>query len=236
MNTLSGFFSSLAAGALLLSAVPAQAQLPSVQQVYDRYAEAVGGREAWSSINGRTETGTVDLSYAGVSGPLTRYFAAPNKIFFKMDLGVIVIQQGFDGEKGWIMEGDAITRLPPAEEQKLAVADFKGAAFLDPTRYNSAAVLGKEVFDGVECYKVAFSARSGSQGLEYFDTATGLRRGQNAEGQSVFLREYGEFDGKKVPTRIVQQTPAGDMVMSILSVSFETPDESNFKAPAGIRE
>ena len=134
------------------------------------------------------------------------------------------------------MEGDAITRLPPAEEQKLAVADFKGAAFLDPTRYNSAEVLGKEVFDGVECYKVAFSARSGSQGLEYFDTATGLRRGQNAEGQSVFLREYGEFDGKKVPTRIVQQTPAGDMVMSILSVSFETPDESNFKAPAGIRE
>lgn len=239
MKTLSGFFSSVAAGALLLTALPVEAQLPSVQQVYDRYAEAVGGRDAWSSTNGRSETGTIDLSYAGVSGPVMRYFAAPNKMLMIMDLGVIVVQQGFDGEKGWAMEGDNTVRLPAEAEQALASADYKGAAFLDPTRFSSAEVLGKEVFDGVECYKLAVTGKSGAPRLEYFDIATGLRRGQitklAAGDQPVFFREYGEFEGKKVPTRIVQQTPQGDMVMNITSVSFETPGDSRFKPPADIR-
>ena len=64
--------------AMLGGATRAEAQLPTVQQIYDKYATAVGGREAWAQVTGRTERGTADITFAGLSGSYVRYIGVSN--------------------------------------------------------------------------------------------------------------------------------------------------------------
>jgi hypothetical protein len=53
------------------------------------------------------------------------------------------------------------------------------------------------------------------------------------EQRSMF-REYKAFEGKQIPTKIVQVTPQGDVILTTAEVSFTPPDPSLFKAPDGI--
>jgi len=222
------------------SATTARAQLPTVQQVFDTYAKAVGGRDAWSKVQGRTEIGTVDVAFAGLTGSYERYNAAPNKMRMVLDLGVGKVDQGFDGKISWQSQPmqDA-SRMPPAQEAAIAEAAQVGAAFLDPTRFAKATVDAKEVFDGVECYKVHVVMKAGDEHNEFFEVSTGLRRGTEtatpAGSQRVLYANYKEFEGKKVPTKVVQVTPQGEVVITIATVTFGAADAAKFTAPTGIK-
>lgn len=222
---------------LLLAPTLASAQLPTVAQVYDRYAEAVGGRDTWRGVQGRTETGTADITFAGLSGSYTRHSALPNKTRLLIDLGVVTIDNGFDGERGWMVQGGPPQRMSPEEEKELAETQKDGAHFLDPSRYAKAEVVGRETFAGVDAYKVAVTSSTGQQLAEYFDAATGVRLGtvrqvSGTEVRSVFS-DYKAFEGRKVPTRIIQNNGQGDVVITINSVTFGVPDEAVFKSPLG---
>jgi hypothetical protein len=113
-----------------------------------------------------------------------------------------------------------------------------GAAFLDVSRFAKASVDAKETFDGVECYKLSITSKAGEERTEYFEVATGLRRGAvtktpMGEQKSMF-RDYKAFDGKQIATKVVQVTPQGDVILTTAEVSFTPPDPSLFKAPDGI--
>lgn len=222
---------------LLLAPAVAAAQLPTVAQVYDRYAEAVGGRDAWRGVQGRTETGTADITFAGLSGSYTRHSALPNKTRLLIDLGVVTIDNGFDGERGWEVQGGPPQRMSPEEEKDLAEVQRDGAHFLDPSRYAKVEVVGRETFAGLDAFKLAVTAPSGQQVTEYFDAASGLRIGTvrqvaGTEVRAVFS-DYKAFEGRKVPTRIVQNNGQGDVVIVITSVTFGVPDAAVFKSPLG---
>ncbi len=220
-------------------AVRAEAQLPSVQQVYDKFATAVGGRDAWSKVQGRTDRGTADITFAGLSGTYERYSGAPNKMRMIIDLGMAKVDQGFDGAVGWAVQPmGAATRMSPEQEKSLGESMQVGATFLDASRFSTATVDAKDVFDGVECYKVSITSKLGEARTEYFEVATGLRRGvvtktPMGDQQSIF-REYKAFEGKQIATKMVQSTPQGDVIITTVDVSFALPDPSLFKVPDGI--
>lgn len=224
---------------LLLTPAALAAQLPSVAEVYDRYAAAVGGRDAWRAVQGRTERGTTEITFAGLSGSYTRHFALPNKSRVLIDLGVVTIDNGFDGERGWEMQGGPPQRLSSEEERDLAEVQRDGAHFLDPSRFAKAEVVGREMYAGSEAYRVAVTAASGRPATEYFDVATGLRIGTVrpvATGEArVVYGDYKAFEGRLLPTRIVQDNGQGDVIITITSVSFAVPDAALFKAPSGAR-
>lgn len=233
-------FTQLAvASVLLFGAARVDAQMPTVQQVYDKYATAIGGRQAWAPVTGRTEKGTTDITFAGLSGAYERHSALPNKMRMIIELGVVRIDQGFDGEKGWADQGQGLQRMPPEQEKGLAEESSSGASFLDPTRYAKASVEGKETFDGAEAYKVAVTSKSGQESLEYYDVTTGLRLGAVAKTpmgeQKITFRDYKDFEGKKIATKIIQATPQGDVVINIQTVTFGAPDSTLFKAPAELK-
>jgi hypothetical protein len=221
------------------SATRAEAQLPTVQQIYDKYATAVGGRDAWSKVAGRTEKGTADITFAGLSGSYLRYIGAPNRMRMTIDLGVVQIDQGYDGEKGWAQQGQGAQRMPADQEKNLSENLQTGAAFLDPSRFTKAEVQGKEAFDGVDAYKVAVTTKAGIEQVEFFDVATGLRIGTVATTpmgpQRVIYRDYKDFEGKKLSTKVVQNTPQGDVIINITAVTFGSPDPAVFKAPADLK-
>ncbi len=235
------FVRHVGVAALVLSAVSAraEAQLPTVQQVFDKFATAVGGRDAWAKVQGRSDKGTADITFAGISGTYERHSGAPNKMRMIIDLGMAKVDQGFDGTVGWAAQptGQA-QRMPADQEKSLSESMQVGAAFLDVSRFSKASVDAKETFDGVECYKVSITSKLGEERTEYFEVATGLRRGAvtktpMGEQKSMF-RDYKAFDGKQIATKVVQVTPQGDVILTTAEVSFTPPDPSLFKAPDGI--
>lgn len=235
------FSRQLGVAALILSAVSAraEAQLPTVQQVFDKFATAIGGREAWAKVQGRSDKGTADITFAGISGTYERHSGAPNKMRMIIDLGMAKVDQGFDGTVGWAVQpmGQA-QRMPAEQEKSLGEAIQVGAAFLDVSRFSKASVDAKEMFDSVECYKLSITSKLGEEHTEYFEVASGLRRGAvtktpMGEQKSMF-REYKAFEGKQIATKVVQVTPQGDVILTTTDVSFTPPDPSLFKAPDGI--
>ena len=56
MRSVSATMTRAATVAVLMAvAARLEAQVPTVQQVYDKYAAAVGGRDAWAKVSGRSE-------------------------------------------------------------------------------------------------------------------------------------------------------------------------------------
>jgi zinc protease len=225
----------------LLSATPAlaTAQLPSAEQIFDRYATAIGGRDAWRPVTGRSERGTIEITFADLTGSYERHQMLPNKLRLLIDVGVLQIDNGFDGEKGWESQGGTLTRMTPEEERDLALPQADGAAFLDVSRYASVTVAGVERFADTEAYKVLLTSRSGQQTAEFFAVEGGLRLGSiSADGPAqrvVSFGNYMTFEGKKVPTRIVQNNGQGEIIITIESVTFGSPSADLFRAPSGLR-
>lgn len=226
---------AVVAAVMMVGAARVEAQMPTVQQVYDKFATAIGGRAAWKPVVGRTEKGTADVTFAGMSGSYERYSALPNKMRMIIDLGMFKVDQGFDGEKGWIGQGPSMERMPADQERAMAESVADGAAFLDPSRYAKAEVVGKEAFEGAEAYKVSITTKSGQESVEFFDVASGLRVGalnKTPMGeQKVLYRDYKNFEGKLIATKIVQATQQGDVILNIQIVTFGAPDPSAFKSP-----
>lgn len=230
-------FASAAVAAVMIAggAVRAEAQAPTVQQVYDKFAAAVGGREAWKSVTGRSDKGTANVTFAGISGAYERHTALPNKVRMIIDLGVVKIDQGFDGEKGWVDQGQGMQPMPEEMAKDMAEPSADGAAFLDPSRFAKSAVVGKETFEGAEAWKLELTTRTGRAITEYFDVTTGLRLGTVTTtpmgAQTAIYKDYKEFDKKKVATTLIQRSAQGDVVLTSQIVTFGTPDAALFKQP-----
>jgi hypothetical protein len=226
---------AVAAVMMVGGAARAEAQQPTVQQVYDKFADAVGGRAAWKSVVGRSDKGTANITFAGISGSYERHTSLPNKMRMIIDLGVVRIDQGFDGEKGWVDQGQGMQPMPAEQAKDLAEPSADGAAFLDPNRYAKAAVVGKETFEGAEAWKIEATTKSGRTVTEFFDANTGLRLGtvnMTPMGpQTAIYKDYKDFEGKKVATTLIQRNGQGDVILTSQIVTFGVPDAAYFKQP-----
>ncbi len=217
----------------------AEAQLPTVQQVYDKYAAAVGGRDAWAKVEHRAEKGSANITFANISGTYDRYSSAPSKVRMIIDFGMGRVEQGSDGTTIWRGQPDgSMAKVSGAEAVDAGEANMLGAAFLDPSRFSKAAVVAKEPFDGVECYKVEITTKGGRDRTDYFEVATGLRRAQVIKAPdgvvTATYRDYKTFEGKLIATTQIQGTAQGDVVLTINSVTFTPNDPKLFELPAGI--
>lgn len=231
--------SAVAVALVCSTAGAAQAQLPSVSQVYDKFATAVGGRDAWSTVSDRGEKGTALITFAGMSATYERYYSAPNKFRMIIDLGMGKVEQGTDGSTVWSGQPDgSVAKMAPADAAYALEGNVTGNAFLDPTRYAKVAVVAQEEFDGVPCYKVNITTKSGRERSDFFEVATGLLRGRVVMGpngvQSNKFRDYKAFEGKSLATTVVQSNPQGDIIITITSVVFTPSDPKLFELPAGI--
>ncbi|MCU0649443.1 MAG: hypothetical protein MUF00_15715 [Gemmatimonadaceae bacterium] len=225
--------------AAVVTSSAVQAQLPSVQQVYDRYATAVGGRAAWEKISARSDKGTVDISFAGISGAYERH-VAKERMRMIMDLGMGKVDQGFDGTIGWASQPMGGAQKMPAEQ----IAETKestqmGASQFDVSRFSKATVDGKEMFEGADCYKLTVTSKTGQERTEFFDVATGLRRGVRvktpAGEQQQTFDDYKEVAGVKVAMKQRIGTPQGDIIITLTSVTFGAQDAATYEAPAEVK-
>jgi zinc protease len=191
--------------------------LPTVDQILDKYIEALGGREALEKITSRQAKGSFDLPAMGASGTLTMMAKAPNKSAMTIDIpGFGVVQTAFDGTMGW--ENNPMAGMRELAGKELA-ARKRDSAFNGELKfkelYQKIEVRGKEKVAEKDAYVIEATPPEGSVEKMYFDARSGLLVRHDAERESpqgsavleTYFGDYREVDGIKVPFTIKQVMP-----------------------------
>lgn len=233
---------ALAVGAPLSSA-RAQA-LPDAKTVLAKHDAAIGGRAAMEKHSSMHQTGTISIAVMNVTGSMEVFRGKPSQLVQKQSLGPLGdVMQGYDGKTAWVTSAQAneILEGEAAAEMKKQ-ADFF-SEYYDPAKTKSAETVELVDFEGRKCYKVKIVRLDNSESMNFFDSESGLRIGQLAKmamaGQSldatVVISNYKEFDGVKIPMKIVRKLAMADIVLDVNSVEFDKVDASVFALPEVIK-
>ena len=233
---------ALAVGVAL--AVPASAQ--TVDEIIAKNAAAKGGIDKVKSVTSVRVTGRIMLGQ-GLEAPVVLEMQRPNSR--RMDLTVqdMVLSQGFDGKKAWIinpMQGIKTPQAMSAEEQQTIEeqADIDGPLIDYKTKGHTVELLGKENVDGSDAYKVKLTMKTGTVRTLYIDAARFLEvkeeskrtiRGREVEGETIYS-DYKAVAGMMYPHSIdngQKGNPQREKVI-IEKIEINVPlDAARFKMP-----
>jgi zinc protease len=149
---------------------------PTAQQVFEHYAQVIGGRAAWEKLTSRVSRGTVHIEGIEGTGTLLVYERAPNQDLSVMTLqSGYVLRDGFDGKAGWEQDlTGKVKELQGAREaDRKALADFYSEIDLAKI-YPHPKMIGQKTADGRLAYVVEACVPGGRQRLLYFDAESGL--------------------------------------------------------------
>jgi hypothetical protein len=216
------------------------AQKPTAQAIFDKHAAAVGGVAAFRAAETRTEIGTADITFAGVSAGYERK-SAGGKLLVTIDVaGFGQVLQGFDGTVAWAMDPQSGARkLEAAMTADMAAATSATAGLWEPGSYATAEVGDAIDFEGAKCWPVKIVSKSGTERTVYYDQTTGLKVGEVIKGtageQKFVYAEYKPFGALKMPTKVTQGTPNGDVIVSLTAVKFDPIDATAFALPDAVK-
>jgi len=216
------------------------AQKPTAQSLFDKHAAAVGGIAAFRATTARTALGTADITFAGVSAGYERKTVA-GKMLMTIDIaGFGQIVQGFDGTVAWAVDPQQGARKMDASTSADAASSTTPTAGLwEAGSYTSAEVLDAAEFQGKKVWPVKIVGKTGRTRTVYYDQVTGFKIGeviqQDGAEQKVVYDDYKPFGALKVPTKVTQGTPNGDIVLNITTVKFDPLDASVFALPDAVK-
>jgi hypothetical protein len=244
-------FVGVIAAVTVLARAPQQAgdgkateSLPSVDQIIDKYVQALGGKAAMEKLTSRVAKGEFDIPAFGASGTLEVYEKAPNSSFTAVDVaGFGMILEGYDGTTAWAQDPQSGLRDKSGDELAAAKLDSE---FYKPLKikelYPKIALKGKEKVGDHDTYLLELTPAQGSVEKWYFDVQTGLLVRSDAERESpqgkmpveVYFDDYREVDGVKQPFTMRQTTPAFSLSIKLTDVKHNVPvEDSKFKKPSG---
>jgi outer membrane lipoprotein-sorting protein len=234
--------SSAAAQTEVKPAAGAGAALPTADEVVDKYATAIGGKEAYEKLSSRLSKGTFELPAMGASGSIEIHAKAPNKTISIIDIpGFGLISRCYDGTTAWSQDPQTGIRELTGNERAVQKrgADFFQAVKLKEI-YPKREVKGKEKVGDREAYLIEAMPTEGGPVKMYFDTENGLLTkiqfdAETAQGTldvQTMLADYKEVDGVKLAFTIRQVAGALDFVIKIQEVTHNVPiDDEKFKKP-----
>jgi len=225
---------------MLLAFIGTQAQ--SLDDVLAKHFEATG-QEKLEAV--QTFFVKAKMSMMGMEMPMTMQMKKPNKFRIDMEVMGQKIEQGFDGESGWMrnpMMGSGITDLKGAElKQAMQQADLQGELYDYKAKGHTAELIGKVNSDGKEAYRIKFTNADGTVKDYYIDANSYLiskvkakveQMGQTLDIETNIL-EYKDFDGIKIGSKMEVNTPMGTQSMVMEEIKLdEKMDDSIFARPA----
>lgn len=219
--------------------------LPSAKEILERYAKAIGGKDAFLKHKSQHAIGTVDMPAQGVSGKLEVFASRPNKLLMVMKIqGVGDFNTGYDGKVAWMSSALTGPMLLEGkmQEQISTQADFDHSLH-NPSDYKTMEVLGVEDFNGEECYKLKLVHKTGFDSTEFFSIKTALQRGFITTQESplgpvtatTVVTDYKQFGDLFMPSRISQKAMGAETVMTIDEMEYDKVDPSTFELPADVK-
>lgn len=230
---------ALIAAALVLPAT-LLAQKPTAQALFDKHAAAVGGVAAFRAIAARTEIGTADITFAGMSAGYQRAVSG-GKMLMTIDVaGFGQVQQGFDGSVAWAMDPQSgASKMDPGMTADVMSATMPTSGLWEPGSYTSAEVLDAAQFQGATAWPVKIVGKSGRTRTVYYDQATGLKLGeviqQPGGEQKILYADYKRFGTVSLATKVTQGTPNGDIILNTTDVKFDPIAPATFALPDAVK-
>ena len=191
---------------LLMAAPLSAAELPTLEQVLDRYIAALGGQEALAKLESRTIIGKQvdDRPYKGA--PVETPFEARA-----------------DTSTGWTLvfheaEGDVGEYGDSGKNTKLAFIFNPRAPLMLEKYFPNPRLTGTWEYDGIHYYKVENDLKFEHYTL-YFEVETGTL---TRIGYHWSLEDYREVDGVLIPFTVAQGRKGGLTNLYFDSVTHNT--------------
>ena len=233
---------AFALGSPIGLAAQGSAVMPTVEQILDRYVQALGGKSALEKVTSRSVKGICENPEWETKGPFEMHTKAPNKslsITNFADYGII--QKGFNGKTGWVQDPDHGLK----EIGGTSLAQLRREAdFYHDLRfrelYPTMKLLGKQEIGDGEAYVIEATPGEGLADKLYFDTKTGLLVRSDSQSEVDGARmttvtlydDYRGVDGIKVPYTIHQTNLEYGVTIKLEEVKHNLSiDDSKFDKP-----
>jgi LSD1 subclass zinc finger protein len=214
--------------------------LPTVEQILDRYVQAIGGEAALRKLTTRVSRGS-RVGADGVLVPEEVYQKAPNKLLVITKYPGNSIGVRLDGQRGWALNNNSQEQELHGEElaELQREATFHKELSLKEF-YSQMTVAGKEPLGEQEAYVVSAKSRTGTLEKLYFDTQSGLLRRRYRESVTAFgpfplqtdYEDYQKVDGITLPLTIRWSMPGRAWGRRIAEVSHNASvADELFNAP-----
>ncbi len=182
------------------------------QELMDKYAKAIGGKDKIKSINTIASKGSLEFDMQGqnIPGTIEEKLKAPNKKYTNMDLGMMQTNTYFDGTKAVISVNGTTQDADEVSTSRIkAQAHFMRDARLLEVGY-TIEVVGKQ-----KNFIVAKVTKDGEELTYYYDADSFLlvKKEYNEQMPDGLLpvtetySDYKEFGGVKFPTKVSVETP-----------------------------
>lgn len=218
------------------------ASLPSLESILQKYADAIGGKDAVAKLTTRVIKGKVDLAGVSRGGKMESFMKAPNRSLIVLEMGPLgITKQGFDGRTGWYFSKTGGVRNLTGPELAAVTAD---ADFYRELRikelYATTKLIGKTKSGFRELYVVQAVPRGGSAEYFYFDVESGLLFRRDAMRQTstgmvraeIYYGDWREVDGIRLPFNITQSMPRMNLELTVEEVKHNVAlEEAVFRRP-----
>jgi zinc protease len=216
--------------------------LPTVDQILDKYVQAMGGRTAIEKLTSRAAKGTFEMAAMGLNAPVELYAKAPNRVATTINIsGFGTVAEGYDGKTAWAQDPTSGLREKGGVELATARLDAEFHKELKLRElYPKMELKGREKVGEREAYVVLATPPEGSAEKWYFDAESGLlvRSDVEREGPQgklpfeIYLEDYREVDGVKMPFTSRMVNPSVSITIRLEEVKHNVAvDEAKFAKP-----
>jgi zinc protease len=216
--------------------------LPTVDQILDKYVQAIGGRAAIEKLTSRAAKGTFEMPAMGLNAPVELYAKAPNRVATTINIsGFGTVAEGYDGKTAWARDPTSGLREKGGVELATARLDAEFHKELKLRElYPKMELKGREKVGEREAYVVLATPPEGSAEKWYFDAESGLlvRSDVEREGPQgklpfeIYLEDYREVDGVKMPFTSRMVNPSVSITIRLEEVKHNVAvDEAKFAKP-----
>jgi hypothetical protein len=221
------------------SAVKPEKALPSVEQVLDKYIQALGGKAALAKLKTRLVKGS-RVGADGVLVPEELYQKSPDKLLVMTSYPNVTFQSGFNGTQAWARDGRGGDQI----NDQFAEALKREAEFFNAVRlrelYPKMTVVSRATVGDRETYVISATTSDGGEKL-FFDAQTGLLVRRYLEFETVLgqtpvqvdYEDYREVDGVKLPFQLRWSNPRYSWGRKIDQIKHNVSmDDGKFNPPA----
>ena len=218
-------------------------QNAAVDQILERYTEAVGGRAAIDGITSYRTQGRFSSSALRESGKFTIWGKDPHKTLSVIEFPRIgTLKKGFDGETRWVQTpAGTFTDESPQQMAELEQDAEVYRAGKIRGLYESVSLENPARLNGRDVHVLAGKPAKGPTEKLFFDKENGLLRRwdmvrRNPQRGNIFvkvhLEDYREVDGVKVPFKVRFAFESFELTLYVDVLEHNVPlDDSLFAKP-----
>ena len=216
-----------------------KSNLPPATEIFERYAQSLGGKNRLKAINTRVVSGSIDITDFGIRAKAVIEEKAP--FFRKFSLqapGLGETLEIYTENQGWIKSpSQGVVQKSAAELRlnKRINGFYRDLNFENIYKSFSVQELAKSQNEDV--YLVECTSGAGEIDRLYFSVSSGLLVREEPfsvaqDGNSkftIYYEEYGSFNGISYPSKITVQPPFGGIIrFDVEQISFDEPIEDSY--------